>query len=253
MNVYYSDVDDTIASNSKISNKLSNYIKEIDDLFIPCSGRPLISMKKMFKKLNVKYLIGFNGAQIYDLVNEELIFNKVISLSEVKELALTLKKLDVDFLIYGQDDVFSTNIKNEYSKVEAEICDIKIKKIDNLIETPKILGLCDPKKIDEVIIKLQSKFLNLEICKSKPFFIEITPKAVNKGNAILWLNDLLKIDKKNVFCFGDSDNDISMFDLNINKVAVKNANESIKKRANFICDSCEKDGVYKFLKGRENE
>ncbi len=158
----------------------------------------------------------------------------------------------MDFLIYGEDEVFSTNVNNKYSKVEEEICNINIKKIDKLISTPKILGLCDPDKIDSIITVLKEEFKNLEISKSKPFFIEITLKDITKGEALLSLNKLLNVELENTYCFGDSDNDISMFDLNINKIAVANANDNIKKKADFICESCDEDGVYKYLKGRKN-
>ncbi len=253
MNLFYSDVDDTIALNSKISLDLKQYIKEMDDLFIPCSGRPLISMKNMFKDLNIKYLISFNGAQIYEFSTKKIIFNELIPLELAKKVTKTLKSLEVDFLIYDEKNVYSTDIKNEYSLVEAEICDVDIKPIKEVISTPKILGLCNPNKIDESISYIKNKYPNLEVSKSKPFFIEITLKGVTKGKAVLWLNNLLKIKEDKVFCFGDSDNDISMFDLNINKIAVENANENIKKRADFICDSCQNEGVLKYLIGRENE
>ncbi len=253
MKVFYSDVDDTIATNSKLSKDLMYHIKDMNDIFIPCSGRPLISMKKMFKDLNVNYLIGFNGSQIYDVKREKLIFNQIIELKEVEKITKTLKDLKVDFLLYSENDVFSSDLNNEYAKVEAEICDIEIKKLDSLTSSPKVLGLCDPNKIDDVIITLKNKYKNLEIAKSKPFFIEITLKNVTKGNAILWLNENLEFKNEDVFCFGDSDNDISMFELNINKIAVANANENIKKRADYICDSCERDGVLKFLKEKDYE
>ncbi len=253
MNLFYSDVDDTIALNSKISAGLKQYIKEMDDLFVPCSGRPLISMKNMFKELNIKYLIAFNGAQIYEFSTNKIIFNELIPLDLAQKVTKTLKSLEIDFLIYDEKDVYSTDVKNEYSLVEAEICDVNIKELQEVISTPKILGLCDPNKIDNAIIHIKEKYPDLEVSKSKPFFIEITLKGVTKGKAVLWLNDLLKIKEDKVFCFGDSDNDISMFDLNINKIAVENANDNIKKRADFICGSCKEEGVLNYLKGRENE
>ncbi len=252
MNIYYSDVDDTIASNSKLSDNLIDYIKDMEDLFVPCSGRPLISMKKMFENLNVKYLIGFNGAQIYDVEEKRLIFNELIDLKEVEKISAKLKELNLDFLIYSEDEVYSTNVNNKYAKVEEEICNISIKELKELISTPKILGLCDPSKVDDSIKILKENFENLEITKSKPFFIEITLKGITKGKSLLSLNKLLNIDLENTYCFGDSDNDISMFDLNINRIAVSNANDNIKKRADYICKSCFEDGVYKYLKGRKN-
>lgn len=50
----------------------------------------------------------------------------------------------------------------------------------------------------------------VDVFISKPFFLEILPRNIGKGNAILWLCDYLKINPQEVICFGDSMNDESM-------------------------------------------
>lgn len=253
MKIYYSDVDDTIVSNDKISDEMEGFLPKVKNYFVPCSGRPLVSMKKMFENLNIKYLIGFNGGQIYDVEKDEFLLNKLIEKEEVYAVVDLLKSIDVEFLIYLKEDVYASDINNKYAKVEEEICNLKLKKMEKIDSSPKILGLCNPEYIDEKITVLKESFPQLEIVKSKPFFIEISPKGSTKGEAIKKLNNHLGISPEDTYCFGDSDNDISMFELNVNKIAVGNANDNIKKRANKIIDTCENDGVLKFLKEIENE
>ena len=60
---------------------------------------------------------------------------------------------------------------------------------------------------------------------------------------------LFNIQKSNSICFGDSGNDISMFESSGIKVAMKNATEDIKNIADYITEhSNNENGVIEFLK-----
>ncbi len=251
MSLFYSDVDDTIISKHGMSQRLQSFLKndiKKEDHFIPCSGRPVVSLINLFENLNVQYVIGYNGGQIYDLKNKETIFKKEIPLKDVQNITNKLEQENINYIIYTDDFIYSNDPNDIYCQKEAEICNIKIEQLDLLKSTPKILGLINPDKADEKIEILQKQFKDFEILKSKPYFIEITPKKINKGEAIIYLSNKLKVENKNIYCFGDSDNDIPMFKTNYQKIAVENANQNIKKLADEITDSCEDDGVLNYIK-----
>ncbi|MFT5677468.1 MAG: hydroxymethylpyrimidine pyrophosphatase-like HAD family hydrolase, partial [Paraglaciecola sp.] len=54
----------------------------------------------------------------------------------------------------------------------------------------------------------------------------------------------------NVICFGDSDNDLSMFALADESYAPENAKVEIKKSASAIIGHNHKDGIAHFLRER---
>lgn len=54
----------------------------------------------------------------------------------------------------------------------------------------------------------------------------------------------------NVICFGDSDNDLSMFALADESYAPNNANAAIKNKATEVIGHHHEDGVARFLRER---
>jgi hypothetical protein len=53
---------------------------------------------------------------------------------------------------------------------------------------------------------------------------------------------------EDVIVFGDNNNDLSMFTDDWFKVAMGNATEELKAKADYITDDVDKDGVYKACK-----
>ena len=96
-------------------------------------------------------------------------------------------------------------------------------------------------------LKVINKSLDyLNEIKNGHYFFDIVNKNVNKGNAITDLLKILKINKKNSLCFGDSINDIEMFKSVGTSVAMGNSIEEIKNIANYITDTNDNDGINKF-------
>lgn len=79
-------------------------------------------------------------------------------------------------------------------------------------------------------------------------WIDIHHRLANKGGAVTILKNLLAA--KNVICFGDSYNDLSMFDLADECYAPENAKTSVKKLATSVIGHNHKDGIAHFLRER---
>ena len=81
-------------------------------------------------------------------------------------------------------------------------------------------------------------------------WIDIHHSHANKGSAIEGLKKTLGISK--LICFGDSDNDLSMFAVADECYAPANANAEIKAAATAIVGHHDADGVAYFLRERFN-
>ncbi len=68
-------------------------------------------------------------------------------------------------------------------------------------------------------------------------------KGVSKGNAIKILCDLYDIDREEVIAIGDNENDISMIEYAGMGIAVGNAAEALKAKADYITGDYLDDGV----------
>ena len=93
----------------------------------------------------------------------------------------------------------------------------------------------------------------IEVCNSGiesngGYFADINIRGTSKGNAINKLFELFNIKKEESICFGDSRNDLSMFQSCGIKVAMKNGTDEIKQQADYITEfSNDENGVIEFL------
>ena len=71
----------------------------------------------------------------------------------------------------------------------------------------------------------------------------MTKKGIDKSVALLEGLRLLEIDPKQVAVVGDSETDVPMFDVCGYSVAVGNAPEMVKSRANYACKQEIGDGA----------
>ena len=78
--------------------------------------------------------------------------------------------------------------------------------------------------------------------------MEIYAKNVSKATGILDVLRLLNIDIKDSYCFGDGPNDVEMFETVGHAIAMGNAIDIIKERAESICLTVHEDGVAHKLK-----
>jgi hydroxymethylpyrimidine pyrophosphatase-like HAD family hydrolase len=94
--------------------------------------------------------------------------------------------------------------------------------------------------------RLLRTFLGDEIglFTSKPYFLEIMPRGVNKGSALAIVAERLGIGREAVMAVGDSMNDEAMIRWAGVGVAMRNGDERLKRVAGLVtASSNDEDGV----------
>ncbi len=250
------DVDDTLLT-TQIEDETIDAIKYANNKGVEvvlCSGRPTNNLVSLAQALNdsgctINYVSGFNGSEIYDLKQMKLLFTKGFDCDEITQITNILTTAGIDYGLYNENELIVNNLENEYAKLEAQLVKFTIKQASAAIASTKVLGFCDPNLTNQKVELLKTKLPNLQINKSKPFFIEITKEGVNKSLPIKVLSDILSIDLQNVAVFGDGDNDIAMYELNVGyKFVVANGSEKLKRMADKIIPAACENGVAKTLK-----
>ena len=99
---------------------------------------------------------------------------------------------------------------------------------------------------------LRNRFSDdLQFIRSGKYFFDILHLDATKGNALVKICKRLKIKKEEVAVFGDSPNDLSMFDVAGIAVAVANSYPEVKRKAGIITDENFNSGfgkaVYKHI------
>ena len=79
-------------------------------------------------------------------------------------------------------------------------------------------------------------------------WLDIHHSDASKGGAIRTLKELLGLER--VVCFGDSDNDLSMFEAADESYAPANANKTIKAAATAVIGHHDDEGIARFLRER---
>ncbi|MHA1647530.1 MAG: HAD hydrolase family protein [Promethearchaeota archaeon] len=200
---------------------------------------------------------------IYDLNKEKYLKHLFIPSNLISNFIDIFKQHNLNPFLYGvilqnENKVYYTGISNSAEKyyVDDRLSrnDPRFQKIKSLpwkdIKIHEINVLGSKSEISPIAEELMNND-EIGIHFSEDFYtpgffrLEITHPSATKKNALLYLKDLLKIDK--LICFGDADNDISMFEIADEKYAVENAVTSLKKISTKIIQSNQDDGVARFL------
>ena len=249
------DIDDTLLnSKGQVSQKNREIIeqcKEKDIKVILASGRPDFGMMKIVKDLKLdnynNYLLSYNGAKISNIYTNEVVYEKFLSKERIKFLIDIAKENGCDILTYQNEKVL-TNRENEYAKWEANALGVELVIEENLKElitekAAKVIMLETPEKAEKLKNKMALELGDeYEVAMSKPFFIEINDKGISKGVSLDILCKKLNLTKDNIIALGDGLNDLSMIEFAGVGVAMDNAVELLKEKANFISKTNDEDG-----------
>ena len=87
-----------------------------------------------------------------------------------------------------------------------------------------------------------------QVFRSEPFFLEVTPKNVDKAYCLRHLLEILGIKREEMVCCGDGFNDVSMIQYAGLGVAMANAQERVKEVAVYsTCYDNDHDGIAEVL------
>ena len=104
--------------------------------------------------------------------------------------------------------------------------------------------------VDEIKEKelMEKIFKDCESSRWCPVFADVDTKGGGKHIGVDKIIEYYKIDISETMAFGDGGNDLSMIEHCAIGIAMGNANEKLKKAADYITDDVDNDGIYKALK-----
>ncbi len=253
----FSDVDNTLVLSLRgFTDKMVEafkYCDQNDIEFILCSGRPTPNLIDEARALNQKganlqYVAGFNAAEIYDVKNDTYLYQHNLSGDDVKLITQTLVDNDFDYLFYDDRTILCSDVNNEWIIHEQQITKLDgLKLADKFVSSAKVLGICEPGDGERALAILPSLLPDFTITLSTEFFIEITKKGVDKGFGLVSASERLSINQTDVMCMGDGGNDYAMFETDAYKVAVQNATEAIKNKADIIIGDVSDDAAADYI------
>lgn len=252
------DMDGTLlGSDGKISEGNLMAIKEACDkglIFVASSGRPVPGIKKFdFFRESGSPAIVYNGAKIFDIKNDRLLYCREL---EPEDAALNLKlgrQLNTTMCVWSNEQLYC-NVINEKTDKYKRISGVEPILFDDdeaLVSQgiTKILWYDEIDVIQKFIKKMDEiSFISLSYCTSNPAFLEFTDSRVSKAAAMEKLGEIYGISADEMIAIGDGENDLSMIEYAGLGVAMENASDFVKSKADYITDSNDNDGVAAVLK-----
>lgn len=265
------DMDGTLLNDEKeITSKTKEILIELQKAGITlvlASGRSNLGLIDYAQALDMAnyggYLISYNGACLYDLKEDKVIWEEGLKDNDVQEILKHLENFDVIPLINKDKKMFVQERQDyfiEYSGKRVDIIDYEtaniphqIEYVENLVESidfplRKILVAGDEDYLNKHAKKIGQPFEKTHTSGfTAPMYFEFTSNKADKGLAFKQLINKLDVDIKNTMAFGDGHNDLSLLKRVGTSVAMSNAVPEILAMADIICLSNNEDGIGVFL------
>lgn len=252
------DVDGTLLNNDKqISPRTLAALLKVQQMgvhIVLASGRPTYGILPVAKMLELGhyggYILSYNGAQIIDARNGEVLFEKRINPEMLPYLEKKARKNGFAIFTYTEDRIVADCSDNEHILQEAALNNMKLEEEPDFsiavdFSPSKCMIVSDD---EEALVGLEEhwkKRLNgtLDVFRSEPYFLEVVPCSVDKANTLGLLLEMLGITTEEVVAIGDGVCDFSMIQMAGLGIAMGNAQDSVKVCADVVTASNDEDGV----------
>ncbi|MCL5434866.1 MAG: HAD-IIB family hydrolase [Patescibacteria group bacterium] len=230
------DVDGTLVINRRDampSQKVKNAVNKAAKIIKigVATSRPLSDINHIIKYLNLTTpCIITGGAQIYDPVSKKYILEHLINNEDIKKIKKITKNLKTLILVLDRQKAVPFNEKYSPQKpIQIWIHGLKSNSVEKLLD--KFLS------VPTVSVQKTPSWKNDRID------LVITNIIGTKQHGILEVAKLLNIETHEIIGVGDGYNDFPLLMACGLKIAMGNANEELKKIADFVAPSVEEDGV----------
>ena len=258
------DVDGTLLnSKHKITNRTKAILRQAHQQgihIVISTGRMYTDAQYFSNLIGVKSpVIASNGAFIKEKDNDQVIFKDVLGLELSLQLLSLFQKHHVKPYFCTPDKFYYGNVLFKLFYIVTKLLGKRSNSIDmgyvfswqkwqevihkeqgNMVKCEIIYR--DIASVDELRQELQN-IEQLEIVNSSKHNIEITRKGVSKGKAVAMLAAHYNLKREEILTIGDSENDVSMIEYAGLGIAMENALESVKQKADYITDSNDNEGV----------
>lgn len=242
------DLDGTLTNDEKIiTPKTYDALMKAQEegvKIVLASGRPTFGIAPLAEKLKLKdyggYILAFNGCRIINWQSREIISDSVLDPEVMPYLYECSKKSGFPILTYQGEDIVTEYPEDQYVIEEARINKMPVRKMNDFmteVKYPinKCLIVGEPERLHVLEIEMAEKLQGrMGIFRSAPFFLELVPLNVDKAKTLNILIKKIGITREEVVACGDGYNDLSMIEFAGMGVAMKNAVDEVKAKANYI-------------------
>ena len=277
------DLDGTMLNQyGVVTEKTKDVIKQVQEKGIEviiASGRPIDSIKTIAKEIkSEKYFISGNGAILYDIKKDEILYENMLKKSKVLDIIKICEENSIYYNIYTEKEIIAKSLnyntlyyykenlnKEEENKTHINIVQDVYNYISEREEKILKIMICDGNKtifnsimrklkgisdIEVLEVSHMSRKIIKQVTEEIPleyFYTEVSAENVNKWNALEVLAEKINISKQEIMTIGDNINDKKMIENAGMGVAMGGSTPEITQIADLVTCSNTEDGVAQAL------
>lgn len=254
------DLDGTIlGANHDISKRCVTVLKKLQKkgiIIILCSGRNVSQMNFVAEKINTDnhdtFIVSDNGGVITEIDKgvRTVLKNTKFESGELEQIVKVVRNRTKVLVTFNDGRRYLQKL-NLREFIRGYVRFGEVSKIGLPSQASKLLLIDNQNKIEKIYEAVKSDVLTensqLNVFRSVPHLIEITPNGSTKGCGLKTVFERKGWSLEDLIVFGDGENDISMFQVAGKAVAMRNAFDTVKAEADDICKSNIEDGVSIYL------
>jgi Cof subfamily protein (haloacid dehalogenase superfamily) len=258
------DVDGTLLNGKKeiTPSALATLLKvqQMGVQIVLASGRSTHGLRPVAETLELDkyngYILSYNGGQIIHMQTNELLFERRINPKELTYIEKQANEHNFAILTYHKDTIITNQAENTHVKEEARrnnmhLAEAKAKDFMSMITFSPckcMLVSDDEEALARLEYKLKKRLSgSLDVFRSEAYFLEVVPPQINKADTLGVLMEKLDVPPEAVIAIGDGVCDIGMIQMAGLGIAMGNADEKVKRCADYTTASNEEDGVAKAI------
>ena len=219
------------------------------------TGRSLSEISPQIHSIGFDGVVG--GAGSFIQYRGEILFKKTFSRQQVEEVSSYLAQAGIAYHLECNSGLYASDNMAQVIKIAMPFVDMKKDPyfmrqqpefLCNREDVNKISFTSVTRNYDEIYADLSSRYHLVKASWgpeiSGVWGGEISLPGVNKGSAIRWLLDYLKICPQDSFAFGDSMNDLEMFQVVDTAIAMGNSRHGVEAYAQYQTTDLDHGGIY---------
>ena len=251
--LFVADMDGTLLNdNKKISDKNIQTIKKLQDFgirFAVATGRHDSMIKSYLKHLDLHVpVISCNGAVVREPFSDQIFLSEALPREQSLDVIDICKERQADFHIYGHESIFGEKLSHKmlyYHNLNKTLPPEERTKLVTVSDSKdivlneseplyKFLIISDKNRGLLDITDRLAEIDGLTVCQSMPTLCDVMKEGITKAYALQKLSESLGIKRNEIVAIGDQYNDIDLIEYAGLGIAVANAEDALKEKADIV-------------------
>ncbi|MDD7740779.1 MAG: HAD family hydrolase [Fusicatenibacter sp.] len=251
MKALFFDIDGTLLSEitRKVPQSAAEAIKkteELGNLTFVNTGRTWSQLPGEIRSMPFSGFLC--GCGTYIQYEDQVLFHRAIPKERGNEIVRLIKKYDGDMILEGREDIFLQEHMSRFDPLNRtrryfRNMGLGVEKTAECpdISFDKFVVYTDEKTKREALFDALRE--DMDLIDRRGGLYEAVPKGYSKAAAIEFVLAHLGISKEDAYVFGDSSNDLSMFQCGAHAIAMGSHDTVLDPYTEFVSKTVEEDGL----------